>query len=319
MNNRIAVFGILLIGVGVAKCSNNASFVAEYELNSRRIAAKLMNCTYTFAEIRHPITGEPSQTEGAISFRNQSYAIRLASQQFDNKGDQTSNFKYHHIQDIHYAATVKIVEQRYLLRSINVKNKDANADGFLPIHHVAACHIGCHGVLYSELFKAPTTKIHRIQRQQFADQEVDAVFFECPHPRVAGAKVFQISYFRSDSLPVCIGCHVCSTGFKTKLSEQFFDYEEKGENIIPKKISCWLIDPKTGSRGEIYWEQTVSDFEANPSLDESIFYLSSYGLPEPVGVTAPGGNRRWIWFLVASLGLAIIALGVRWFVRRDKD
>ena len=55
-------------------------------------------------------------------------------------------------------------------------------------------------------------------------------------------------------------------------------------------------------------EVETYEIEYNPSLDEKIFWLSNYGLPEPPGVTPPRGTPRYVWFLMAAGVLTVLGI-----------
>ena len=63
----------------------------------------------------------------------------------------------------------------------------------------------------------------------------------------------------------------------------------------------------------------VWEFECrhNIEVDPREFYMSHYGLPEPVGVTAPKKRTPlYVWLLAGAAVLAVLSLLLRWFVRR---
>ena len=49
---------------------------------------------------------------------------------------------------------------------------------------------------------------------------------------------------------------------------------------------------------------------------ESDFQLSAFGLPEPVGVVGKSRTPMYVWFIAASAGCAIGAMGFRRLARR---
>jgi hypothetical protein len=62
--------------------------------------------------------------------------------------------------------------------------------------------------------------------------------------------------------------------------------------------------------------------EFNPRFDSNVdpdeFTLTHYGLPEPVGAAPPPPKPvpRYIWFLIAAAGLAVVAVVSRWLLRK---
>ena len=67
--------------------------------------------------------------------------------------------------------------------------------------------------------------------------------------------------------------------------------------------------------------RTVHNYELeySPGSDESEYYLSHYGLPEPEGVTPPKKPiPLYVWLLAGAGGFALIALVCRWLLRRRR-
>ena len=53
------------------------------------------------------------------------------------------------------------------------------------------------------------------------------------------------------------------------------------------------------------------DLAYNAGGDETDFWLSHYGLPEPFGVTPPAPSRRYLWLVLAAVALAAVGIGLR--------
>jgi hypothetical protein len=65
------------------------------------------------------------------------------------------------------------------------------------------------------------------------------------------------------------------------------------------------------TRGEWQFEYDLVIPQTLPAERE--FYLSAFGLPEPVGVDPPGGNSRWyLWFI----GAGVVSLAIGYYFRR---
>jgi hypothetical protein len=66
--------------------------------------------------------------------------------------------------------------------------------------------------------------------------------------------------------------------------------------------------------GKQVWEY---ECRHNIEVDPREFYMSHYGLPEPLGVTPPTkATPRYVWFLVGAAGLAVLSLLFRWLAKR---
>lgn len=67
-------------------------------------------------------------------------------------------------------------------------------------------------------------------------------------------------------------------------------------------------------------EERIIDHEIHfgDDVKEMEFTLSAFGLPEPVGVVWEKSTPRYIWFLVAAGILAVLAVGFRYLVRRQR-
>ena len=56
------------------------------------------------------------------------------------------------------------------------------------------------------------------------------------------------------------------------------------------------------------------DLREPPSLPpDSEFYISAFGLPEPMGITVPGPSRWYLWFMA----IAAVSLALGWFLWRN--
>ena len=56
----------------------------------------------------------------------------------------------------------------------------------------------------------------------------------------------------------------------------------------------------------------------NIAIPKEEFWLSHYGLPEPIGANAPKPSRRYLWFVLAAVAFAALGVAFRVMSRRRK-
>ena len=113
--------------------------------------------------------------------------------------------------------------------------------------------------------------------------------------------------------------------------------ERKGASRIPTKSTTEFIYKildgvpvleKTkesnivyGDNGQVDQEiKTETEYKITPwnQPDPAEFYLTAFGIPEPVGFKAPKGVLSWNWIVLCGFVLLIVAGTLGWFLRKDK-
>lgn len=97
---------------------------------------------------------------------------------------------------------------------------------------------------------------------------------------------------------------------------------ESGEGIpIVKRIT--VESPERELKGKNKESVRVSsndvqvfDIKYNGDVHDSEFYLSSFGIQEPVGIIAPAKPRTWLWVALAALAFALLGVLFTWLKRR---
>jgi len=83
-------------------------------------------------------------------------------------------------------------------------------------------------------------------------------------------------------------------------------------------ISCDSSYRETTTGKHVYVEKyDIATRYTGPVLDDKVFTLSDYGLPEPEGVVWEKPTPPWVWFAIAAGVLVIVALSMRWLQRRS--
>ena len=102
------------------------------------------------------------------------------------------------------------------------------------------------------------------------------------------------------------------SGVKYTMTRQV---DEVGAGYRCRSLTCESFNAK---KGGVFQTRQIefTDYGANP-IDHAEFYLSHYGIPEPVGVVPPSKRTpRYLWLLVAAESFAILAILFRWLARR---
>ncbi|MBY0233193.1 MAG: hypothetical protein K2W96_28250 [Gemmataceae bacterium] len=115
---------------------------------------------------------------------------------------------------------------------------------------------------------------------------------------------------------VCVGTKAVDPDPAQPEYEFVYSYDTSGEWAVPTKHELWEMHPREPAKDNRRRLVEILEFAPATDWDESKFRLSAFGLPEPVGVEWPKPTPRWVWLLVAAAGLAVLAVGFRWFARR---
>jgi hypothetical protein len=99
-----------------------------------------------------------------------------------------------------------------------------------------------------------------------------------------------------------------------------FEHEvSKGTGNLPIiKRSTGENRPRTGELSSIRKGATEFSLHESDGAPESEFFLSSFGLPEPQGITLDARPRYYLWLLGAAVALLSIAFFWRRVARREK-
>jgi len=95
----------------------------------------------------------------------------------------------------------------------------------------------------------------------------------------------------------------------TSIWKASFEVELKdGVPLLKSSYAKWRNSMNNGkTTEEEYFSECDLRFEEGvPEID---FYLTAFGLPEPVGITAPAPSRFWLWITltaIAAIGLGIL-------------
>ena len=84
-----------------------------------------------------------------------------------------------------------------------------------------------------------------------------------------------------------------------------------------KSVVYSAVDDKAGGKALLDIRIAFSDYSFEPPSDDK-FYLSTYNLPEPVGVTAPKPIPTYLWFLIGAGVCGFAGLLLRYRARRLK-
>lgn len=93
---------------------------------------------------------------------------------------------------------------------------------------------------------------------------------------------------------------------------------EPGDGIPILKKMTDHSEGRSKRKGNV-WGKTVSTFsnvEYNGKVNEEDFRLSTYGLPEPVGVEWPKKSRVWLWLIGGTILAALLAVFFRYLRQR---
>jgi len=114
-------------------------------------------------------------------------------------------------------------------------------------------------------------------------------------------------------------------GYRMNRQSKFSEWSEMGEYVyadgerVPllKKITISIPESRSAKFGTRKSQEVRTfEIEYNTAVPEEIFWLSHYGLPEPLGVTPPRKTSRSVWFIVGAGVFAIFAVVFRTLAKR---
>src|SRR5262249_45077640 len=65
-------------------------------------------------------------------------------------------------------------------------------------------------------------------------------------------------------------------------------------------------------------ESTCDFRHSEGEFDDRDFTLTTYGLPEPYGITWSRPTPRYVWLLIGAVGCLMLGLGLRYLAKRKK-
>lgn len=121
--------------------------------------------------------------------------------------------------------------------------------------------------------------------------------------------------------------HHCVVGSSIAMKSKFSEWIETctceyasgaGIPVLSKAVfeSPDIRSEKFGNHGSR--EVRSYDIAYNLDIPDDEFWLSHYGLPEPIGVIREKGTPRYVWFLVAAALFVLLAIILRWLAKRAR-
>jgi hypothetical protein len=175
------------------------------------------------------------------------------------------------------------------------------------------------GRTYLDVARDPDTKIFSARETVWRKQEVFEVRLECSfyhrgknrHDRATFAW-----YFAPKSGWVYVGGHGIDFDPAKPRFERVYTYDTSGEWAVPVREEVWEIYERQPEKNNRLSVSEILEFAPDPDWDEAKCRLTAFGLPEPAGVVWPRRTPRYVWFLVAAAGFALVASGFWWLARR---
>jgi hypothetical protein len=162
--------------------------------------------------------------------------------------------------------------------------------------------------------------IRNVESQIIENTTYTKVAFACPHP----LEELPFVPVQSGTLLIDPGSFWCLKEAKLDVTysgasgweEIYYDYKTDHDGIpIPDRIVKTFkgtVDGKPASHRFVF--DYAVDLKGRPAAD---FYMSAFGLPEPVGITAPPRPHQAHWWIaVAAAAMAVVGI---WCRRRHKS
>jgi hypothetical protein len=171
------------------------------------------------------------------------------------------------------------------------------------------------GRTYLDIARDPETTVQEAHETIWNDQKVFEVRLEANY-ELEGKKnrTHLRLYFAPEAGWVCVGWEASDSA--DEYVKDMYSYDTSGEWARPTRYERWLVTPKDPKASRLIMATDILEFTPVTAWDESKFRLSAFGLPEPAGVVWPRPTPRYLWFLSAAIGLAVLAIGFRWLSRR---
>ena len=104
----------------------------------------------------------------------------------------------------------------------------------------------------------------------------------------------------------------------TKTTIEFFYKNLNNVPVLEKKAETNLVYGANGQVDQEIKTETSYKITTLTQPDPAEFYLTAFGIPEPVGFKAPRGALSWNWIVLCGFVLLIVAGALGWFLRKDK-
>jgi hypothetical protein len=145
--------------------------------------------------------------------------------------------------------------------------------------------------------------------------------FSIIHPSTH--KLVEVSrnfYFAPNDVWICRGLDSGSDPKNAEYLEEIYFYEPESGQQLPKlkRLEKWLRNKQNPRESKLLSATDITEFRrASEPFPDSDFKLSSFGLPEPMGVKQPEQSRAWVWLLAATAVSAALAVLFAWLKRRS--
>lgn len=202
--------------------------------------------------------------------------------------------------------------QYVLTNSTMLPSDEPNGQRLWLLFPFAAASIGR---TYLDIAQDPKTKVLSAKETVWRGQTAFEVQLEIAAV-VSGkeARGRGIWYFSPAAGWVCVGER--SSGGASKRHYEFvYKYDTSGEWAVPTRQELWEVDDGDPQANKLRRAIDIVEFAPAEEWDEANFRLSAFGLPEPVGVVWPSRTPAALWFILAAVGFAVVAVAVRWLLR----
>ncbi len=127
-------------------------------------------------------------------------------------------------------------------------------------------------------------------------------------------------HFLPSNCYICLGKEETRTYEKgTEVRERWeYEYEDYSENMPKLKTISYLKSAQKGSKLELTSREEISQFENIPQLQDKLFRLTAFGLPEPEGLPQtklPQTSAPNYYYYAAAVVLVCLLL---WYMLRRK-
>ena len=167
----------------------------------------------------------------------------------------------------------------------------------------------------SDLVHYPHYKLLSMSKISHNTLEAYKLVFDCHHAASELPYYFvqsgTVILIPSKNWVIASSEYIMKDSVATSRCSETYSYNQ---DLTPKKIDVF-VESTLGAKYSSIFDYNLS---AAANVSDSDFTLTAFGLPEPVGVTWEKPTPRYLFFLAAAAGFAVLVVLFRWLARRRR-